>query len=240
MIEDRAWISKIINISHDTPEVKTFTLEIPQDVTFKFLPGQHIDISFHDISKEQSKDEWKGFSISSSPMEDKFINITVLNRGPFSQKMHELQTGTFLRVKGPHGNFIFDEDVEENPVFIAGGAGIAPIMSMIRYIIDTKLSYQATLIYSARNIKNILFYQELKKIQSENDNIKCVFTLTQSGETDWKGSTDRINEEMVVANIKNFPDNIYYICGPYEMMLMISYILQKRGVKNSRIKTELW
>lgn len=69
---------------------------------------------------------------------------------------------------------------------------------------------------------------------------KCVFTLTQSDEPEQKGSIDRINEEMVIANINNIGENIYYICGPYEMMLMISYILQKRGVKNSKIKTELW
>lgn len=171
MIEDRTWILKIINISQDTPEVRTFTLEIPQNIHFKFLPRQHVDVSFHDFSKGQPKDEWKGFSISSSPMKQEHIDITVLNRGPFSQRMHELQTGTFLRVKGPNSNFIFDEHVEENPVFIAGGAGIASIMSMIRYIIDKKLSYQATLIYSARDMQNILFYQELKKIQSENGNI---------------------------------------------------------------------
>ncbi len=72
-----------------------------------------------------------------------------------------MQTGTLLKVKGPNGNFIFDEEVKDNPVFIAGGTGIAPIMSMIRYIIDKELSYQVTLIYSAKNIKNILFYQEL-------------------------------------------------------------------------------
>lgn len=240
MTEEKTWLSKIINIFDNTPDVKTFTIEIPHNIHFKFLPGQHVDVSFHDFSKGQPKDEWKGFSISSSPMKDKYIDITVLNRGPFSQSMHELQPGEFLKVRGPNGNFIFDEHIEQNPVFIAGGAGIAPIMSMIRYIIDKKLSYQATLIYSARNMQNILFYQELKKIQSENDNIKCIFTLTQSDEPEWIGFTDRINEEMLVAHIKNFLDNIYYICGPYEMMLMVSYILQKRGVKSSKIKTELW
>lgn len=109
MIEDRVWISKIINIFHETPEVKTFTLEVPQGITFKSLPGQHIDVSFHDISEEQSKDEWKGFSVSPSPMEEKQIDITVLNRGSFSQRMHALQTGTLLKVKGPYGNFTFDE-----------------------------------------------------------------------------------------------------------------------------------
>ncbi len=240
MVEDGAWIFKIINISQNTPEIKTFTLEAPQGIIFKFLPGQHIDVSFHDNADSQFNGEWKGFSVSSSPMEEKHIDITVLNRGPFSQRMHELEMGAFLRVRGPNGNFTFSDDVRNNPVFIAGGAGIAPIMSMIRYVIDKKLSYQVTLIYSAGSIKDMLFYQELKKIQLENDNIKCIFTLTQSDETDWKGSTDRINEEMVVSNIENFTDSIFYICGPYEMMLMVSYILQKRGVKKSQIKTELW
>ena len=73
MIEDRAWISKITNISYDKPEVKTFTLEITQGITFNFLPGQHVDISFHNISKEQSKDEWKGFSASSSPLQKRGV-----------------------------------------------------------------------------------------------------------------------------------------------------------------------
>lgn len=154
--------------------------------------------------------------------------------------MHELQTGEFLRVKGPYGNFVFDESAKENPVFIAGGVGIVPIMSMIRYIIDKRLSYQITLIYSCKTIKNILFYENLKKIESENDNIKCIFTLTQPDESKWNGYTDRINEEMITANIKNILDNAYYICGPQEMMLMVSYILQKLGVKSSKIKTELW
>ncbi len=240
MIKGKIWIFKIINISHATPEVKTLTLETPQNINFKFLPGQYVEVSFHDNSKDQQEDEWKGFSISSSPIEEKYIDITVLNRGPFSQKMHDLQTGSFLRVKGPYGNFVFDGTLKKNPVFIAGGVGIAPIMSMMRYIVDKKLSYQTSLIYSSKSIKDILFYEDLKKIESEHGNIKCIYTLTQPDEPGREGLTDRINETMIIDNIKNIPDNVYYVCGPYEMMLMVSYILQKLGVMNSNIKTDLW
>lgn len=240
MVDDKTCVFKIINISQETPEVKTFTLEIPQSINFKFLPGQYVEVSFHDNSKEQRKDEWKGFSISSSPIEEKYLDITVLNSGPFSQKMHDLQTGSFLRVKGPYGNFVFDGTLKKNPVFIAGGVGITPIMSMMRYIVDKNISYLTSLIYSSKSIKDILFYEDLKKMETEHGNVKCIYVLTQPDESKWSGHTGRINEEMIVGNIENILNNIYYICGPYEMMLMVSYILQKLGVRNSKIKTDLW
>jgi len=240
MVDDKACIFKIINISQETPEVKTFTLEIPRSINFKFLPGQYVEVSFYDNPNGRPIDEWKGYSISSSPVEEKYLDITVLNRGPFSRKMHDLQTGSFLRVKGPYGNFVFDGSLKENPVFIAGGVGIAPIMSMMRYIVDKKLSYLTSLIYSSKSIKDILFYEDLKKIESEHGYVKCTYVLTQPDESKWSGRTGRINEEMIVENIENNLNNIYYVCGPYEMMLMVSYILQKLGIKNSNIKTDLW
>lgn len=241
---------KISNLIQQTAKVKVMQLTHLQGGDINFLPGQYVDIAFANDKGEAIEDEYNSFSISSSPLTKGFIEIVVLDLGDFRHRLYSSKIGTILNIKGPYGRFIYNEIRGVAPVFIAGGSGIAPIMSMIRYIAKKYPQMGLALIYSCKTEDDIIFLKELKELAGHNKNFCCLLTLTRSS-TDSRPSaasplanfvieTGRIDESMIVRNIKDVASHSYYICGPYEMMIMISYILQKLGVAGRQINSELW
>lgn len=261
---------KIFNVIQQTQKVKVIQLQHLHGEEIVFLPGQYVDINFaNDI--EQSVDKYKSFSISSPPFERNILEIVVLDFGSFRHRVYNASIGTVLNVNGPYGRFIYSHDSNYLPVFLAGGSGIAPIMSMLRYIGKKYPEDIFILFYTCKTKKDIIFFKELKDIIRFNKAFQCHFVVTRdvkdgcysdadpqllktedlqdnslnynmdlAGENRIQWETGRIDEFMIARNIKDIYSKVYYICGPYEMMIMVNFILQKLGVDGSNIKSELW
>ncbi|MGR3317895.1 MAG: FAD-dependent oxidoreductase [Candidatus Anammoxibacter sp.] len=255
---------KISNVFQQTLNVKVLQLELLHGEDVSFLPGQHIDVSFTD-DKEILSGIYNNFSISSSTVDKKSLEIVVPDLGGFRNKLYNASPGTILNVNGPYGEFIYIHNPEYLPVFIAGGSGIAPIMSMIRHVNTKYPDTPFTLFYTCKTENDIIFFNELNDIKRANMMFEFYLFTTRSGsnepelENDYNnhlpvdkiGSYELaesnihrikgyINESAIINNIKGISSRIYYICGPYEMTVMVTFILQKLRVSHSKIKSELW
>ena len=124
-------------------------------------------------------------------------------------------------------------------VLIAGGIGITPLMSMIRYVHEAKLDVSVTLLYSARVPSELAFYDELREIETANSNIRCRFTVTQPQDEPWDGRVGRIDLEMMREHITD-KNSLFYICGPSELPVDIKQSLRDLGVDDSRVHAEEW
>lgn len=241
---------KISDVIQQTVNVKALRLTHLQGDDIDFLPGQYVDIAFANDKDMSVEGEYNSFSISSSPLTKGFIEIIVLDLGDFRHRLYNSKNGTILNIKWPYGRFIYNEITGLTPVFIAGGSGIAPIMSMIRYISQKYPKNGFTLIYSCKTENDIIFFKELKELAGFNKRFYCLLTLTHPStgqklclafpHVNFVVETGRIDESMIIRNIKDVASHSYYICGPYEMMIMINYILQKLGVPGGQINSELW
>jgi len=249
-------VSKIIQETHD---VKIFQLEratglataphgLPQkddsgsSIPFEFYPGQFLVLSFEifDPAKGRMRRKNRAFSISSSPTEKSYVEITVKKTGLVSTYMHEsIKEGDLLLIKNRSGEFYFREGLADEVVLIAGGTGIAPLMSMIRYITERKLPVKMTLLFSNKTPADIVFYKELRDMESHNPLLRCVFTITRPEGYSWQGPTGRISQELIERCVPN-RQALFYICGPTPMIQSCVLLLKAVGVDPSRIRLEKW
>ena len=209
---------------------------------FEFYPGQFLVLSFEffDTAKGRLRRKNRAFSISSSPTEKSHLEITVKKTGLVSTYMHEsIKEGDLLSIKNRSGEFNFREGLADDLVLIAGGTGIAPLMSMIRYIPARKLPVKMTLLYSNKTPADIVFYKELQDLESRNPLLRCVFTITRPEGCSWQGPTGRISQELIEKNISN-RQALFYICGPTPMIQSCVLLLKAVGVDPSRIRLEKW
>ena len=184
---------KIIKIIDETPNVKTFRVEIPKDTEIDFFPGQFFMVRFEDNPKLQ-----RAYSIASSPEQKSYMDITLDLVGEFTKILWKTKVNDYLIFKGPYGKFYFNETMKNDLVLICGGLGITPMMSLIRYCDDKKLQNKINLLYSIKTPKDIVYNEEIKKIKEQNDNFSYLTTITRpKPEHNWTGKTGRIDLELL-------------------------------------------
>ncbi len=231
-------ILKIKEISDETPTVKSFKLELPINSNVDFYPGQFFMVSFVDDPEIKTA---RAYSIASSPMQKDYLEIALNKVAAFTVKMFQLKVGDLLKFKGPYGKFYFNEEMKNNLVLIAGGTGITPLIGIMRYCTDKKLSNKIKFIYSVRIPDEIIYKNELEKIKNLNKNFDYAVTITRSEENhNWNGRKGRIDLELLKNNIEDVENSIYYLCGPKEFVENIVSMLQSIGVKKEQIKTDVW
>lgn len=227
---------KIIKITDETPNVKTFRVEIPKEKEITFLPGQFFMVRFPDNHKLQ-----RAYSIASTPLQKDYMDITVELVGEFTHKLWEAKVNDFLIFKGPFGKAHFAEDIKNDLILISGGCGISASMGIIRYFTAKKLNNKIKLIYSARTPLDIIYKNEFDRLKEENPNFSYILTMTRSKpEHNWQGCTGRIGLNLLKQNVDNVENSYYFLCGPVEFVKGTISILESLGAKKEQIKTDVW
>jgi glycine betaine catabolism B len=225
---------KIIEIIDETPDVKTFRVEVPEKIGF--FPGQFFMVSF-----EGNPNLKRAYSIASSPEQNNHLDITMNLVGEFTKKLWQCKINDSLIFKGPFGKFYFTEEMKNNLILIGGGLGITPLMSVMRYCNDKKLQNKINLLYSVRTPSDIIYNEEIERIKNENSNLRCTITVTRpKPEHNWHGQTGRVNEELLKQNIADIKNSLYFICGPLEFVKGAIELLEKLGAAKEQIKTDVW
>ena len=229
---------RIAKIVQATPDTKVFHLVPVEPFDFQFKPGQFLNLY---LNKEGEPPNARPYSICSSPLNKDYIELTIKIRQNFTQKVNQLKEGDTVRIAGPFGIFVFDEDKMKHIVIMAGGCGIAPYISMIRYVNEKNLGNKLTVFYSARTHADFAHYEELDRIRKENRNIGIVFTCTREPEgSPWKGERGRINEDMLRRHLDSPDGKHYFLCGPAEMVESGVQMLKNIGAKKESIVAERW
>ncbi len=233
----------VSRITVETPDTKTFCLDLGPHKPFSFISGQFI-IATAEIwnpRKNRMGPVHRAFSIASSPLEKDHLEITAKKYpgGRMTPWLHDsVEVGQVLNVKGPDGNFVFKEEETDEIVLIAGGIGIAPYRSIIRYIFSKKLQVQIRLIYSARTPHDFAYKSEFDLLITQHPNFECLYTVTREHEG-WSGRVGRVDEPLIQQYLSN-PRALYYLCGPDPMILKLTGILQKLGIGIETIRSERW
>jgi NAD(P)H-flavin reductase len=225
---------KIIEIIDETPNVKTFRVETPQQINF--LPGQFFMVRFPDNPKLQ-----RAYSIASLPEQKDHMDITVELVGEFTHLLFESKVNDYLIFQGPYGKAHFTEDTKNDLILISGGCGISASMSIVRYFTTKKLQNKINLIYSARTPMDIIYKNEFDKLKESNKNFSYTITMTRSKpEHNWQGCTGRIDTNLLKQNINNIKNSLYFLCGPGEFVKSTIALLESLGAKKEQIKTDVW
>jgi ferredoxin-NADP reductase len=155
----------------------------------------------------------RSFSISSSPLQVKLIEITVKKnpKGCVSHFLNErAAVGLTVEARGPFGRFHFDETIHKRIVLLAGGSGITPMMSMLRYIDDLALDTEVTLFYSVRTREDIIFGSELETLEERLAKLQRVVVLTRPDDG-WGGEKGRLSRELILKHLGDFSDRTFFL-----------------------------
>lgn len=198
----------------------------------KFKPGQFVKIT---SLKKQEDPKSRFYSIASSPNSNN-LEFIVQVVGRFTNHLASLNEGDGLEIEGPYGHFSFSG--EKKGIFIAGGVGVAPLLSILRYIDEEKIEGNYTLFLSNRT-PEFPFKEELDRL-SKNPSINLVLTITRETPANWKGELGRINKEMILKYLPNLEEHTAFMCGPTKMILSMKSLLIELGMDGKNIKFESW
>ncbi len=221
-------ILKVIEKRVETENV--FSLIFQKPDKYYFYAGQYIDLQ---LPVEDKISNSKTFSFSSSPTENYLMLTAKTGITPYKKYMENIELGQSFDTTHPIGTFTLDESQEA--VFIAGGVGIAPFRSIIKYVLDQKLKTKITLIYSNSD-ENFPFKKELdlwqKQSASWRTNLTIHYIVTSK--------VGRLDKEML---LKLYPkpytlNPIYYLAGPPNLVYGMQEILMDLGVDNTNIRLE--
>lgn len=214
-----------------TSDVRSIRFERPEG--FDFIAGQYMFIKL----KSEGKELEKHFTISSSPTEPEYLEMTKKLTGhEFSNALAALEDGDRVFINAPFGDFSFQGEYDTIGL-LTGGIGVTPLRSMIRYCADNMLRTDVILLYSNRSEDDIAFKDEFDELQKINKNFKVVYTVTRPGEQ-WKGRTGRIDKEMIQQEIPDYRERVFYVSGPQNMVDAMTSLLRELNVPGSQIKRE--
>ena len=135
------------------------------------------------------------------------------------------------------GDFVLPEDKNKKLVFIAGGIGITPFRSVIKYLVDRKEKRPIILLYSNKSQGDVVYRELFDQAQSELQ-IKTKYIFTNKNEAVPEGALNVIDAETIKKEIPDYFERVFYISGPQAMVTSFKDILLKMGIKRIHIKTD--
>ena len=231
IITARTRVEAIERLTHDIRLLR-LTLVEPEQLTFK--PGQYVDIGI-----PGSNGHHRSFSMANTPTtaNELVFMIRLFPDGRFSGLLEgALSAGDELEVTGPYGVFTLRASSPRRLLFIGGGAGMAPILSLLRSMAESGSERRAIYYYGARRPEDLFCLEELEQLAQELPSFEFVPALSEAGDADdgWDGETGLITD-VVARREEDFSEVDAYLCGPPPMVDAAIALLEGKGVPEARI-----
>lgn len=231
----------IERIDQLTPGIIGLTLRYGPGETkiLGFHPGQYAAISF---TRRGHISHARCFSIASSPTNLETIQFGIRVGGHFTSALSKAKPGDTVYVRGPYGGFVFDPAFHEEAIFAAGGIGITPFMSMLRYLHATQYPHTLHLLYGIQSQDDIPFFDELSAIDKDMPNLHITYAVSHGAVDKLVGLhavQGRVDGALLHEALENRPaEKTVFICGPPPFMNSLTEAAKIRGVPSSSIITE--
>ncbi|WP_328945902.1 FAD-binding oxidoreductase [Streptomyces sp. NBC_00250] len=226
---------RVERVVDETPSTRTFRLRRPNGADLPpFLAGQYVGV-FADGTN-------RPYAISSSPADLGHYDLTVrrVPGGRISNHLLDtLAAGHTVTTTGPQGTFHHNPLFHgEDVVFLAGGSGVAPAMSMIREIVDRGLDRRFHLLYGSRSLDDVLFRPEIDALAAAHPGIR-VHHVLQHPDPRWSGPTGLLTAELVTELAGPLDGRMVYVCGPQALYpYALGQLTERLGHPRRRIRFE--
>lgn len=235
---------RVQNITQETLSTVSVSFQVPKELQeeYRFISGQYVNLKVTLGGQEIRR----AYSICSSPNSNELrIAIKAVPNGVFSNFANEeLQENDIIEVGVPEGKFTFEpnEDSQCNYAAFAAGSGITPIMSIIKSVLESEPKSTFVLVYGNKTSEETIFQQQFHDLQNQYVGRLFVhYVYSQSNKGDFFGRIDKavINNVLFVNHNEKTFDK-FYLCGPEDMINLVSFVLKEHNVKENDIKFELF
>lgn len=207
---------------------------------FRFKPGQALDVILPLAGAAGVEALRHTFSIVTAPQESDIVVATRMRDSEFKRALAGLPPGSPLTLEGPFGSMTLHSDRARAAVFIAGGIGITPFMSMLRQAAQERAARSFVLVYSNRSPEDTAFFAELRELERVLPSFRLVATMTDMGSAPhaWGGPTGMIDASLLrkVGGALQAP--VHYVAGPPAMVEAMREALTNIGVADDDIRSE--
>ncbi len=218
----------------------TIAFHFARPAEFKFEAGQSVNVSLIDPPETDHKGNSRSFSLVSAPYETELVIATRMRDTAFKRSLKAMPAGGRIRLRGPAGNFTLDRADARPAVFLAGGIGITPFVSMSRQAAHDRLGRDLWLFYSNRRPEDAAFLDELVALPRRNPRYRFVGTMVEMAKSSrpWSGETGFLDRTMLERHLKDLAAFVYYVAGPPGLVEAMRNMLADAGVKDDAIRTD--
>ena len=222
-------VAEVVANTPVTRDMRHLVLRLVDTEDFKFFPGQYVDIAV------PGTNEVRSFSMANTSAREsgllEFV-IKIYPDGLFSHFLDtKVQVGDRLNLTGPFGVFTLRDAPDTDLVFVGGGAGMAPILCLLRSMAERGINRKAVYYYGARRRGDLCFEDELRALEQQLPDFRYVPALS---EDEWEGETGLITD--VVSRLAgNLPKAHAYVCGPPPMVEAAVPLLTRLGVPEKHV-----
>ncbi|WP_181771546.1 NADH:ubiquinone reductase (Na(+)-transporting) subunit F [Amycolatopsis pittospori] len=216
------------NVTHD---LRHLVVRLVEPADLKFFPGQYLDF------KIPGTDETRSFSMANTSARDGLLEfvVKIYPGGLFSEFLDsKVEAGDRLEVTGPFGVFTLRDAPGAEVVFVGGGAGMAPILALLRTMAERGIDRKAAFYYGARRRQDLCFEEELTALAGKLKNFRYIPALSESGDEDWDGETGFVTDVLKRAG-HDLAGADAYVCGPPPMVEAALELLPSLGVADKRV-----
>ena len=235
----------IKEIKRETPNAVSILFNVPEELkeNYQFIAGQYVTLKLTLDGNEIRR----AYSICSSPKSGELrIAVKAVKEGFFSKFANEsLAVGGLLEVGTPEGKFTFEPkfDKQKNYAAFVAGSGITPVMSILKSVLEEEPNSTFVLVYGNKNTEETIFHQQLHELQSKYVGRLFVHYVYSKINVDGElfGRIDKSNVNFVLKNKHSQKEfSKYYLCGPEEMINLVSDTLKENNIVEKDIKFELF
>lgn len=224
----RTRVGSITALTHDISLVR---LELDGDEGLRFHPGQYVDITVPGTTEHRS------FSMANTSVAQGYLEFIIKRYpgGKFSGLLeNSLRPGDPLEVTGPYGTFTLRVGSDRRIVFVGGGAGMSPILALLRQMADSGNERETAYYYGARTEADLFYADELAALAERLPNFRFVPCLSDSWPDDWAGARGLVTE-VLEDRETGLGDCDVYLCGPPPMIDAALPLLSALGVPDDQV-----
>lgn len=235
---DRDEILVCCHVRQETHDVKSFLFRTRTPTLFRYRPGQFITLELTIDGQSINR----CYTLSSPPTRSDTLSITVkrVPGGMVSNWLHDnLKPGAEIRVLGPAGDFTCTNHPAPKYLFLSGGSGITPLMSMARTFYDLGDDKDIVFVHSARTPRDIIFRRELAMMANGTAHFRTAFVCETVGEErDWGAPTGYLSAQILSSAAPDFKEREIFCCGPEAYMAAVRDLLKGAGYDMGRYHEE--
>lgn len=223
---------------------ETLAIQIERPEGLDFLAGQYVDLTLRNAQIRDPQGPARSLSIASAPGAELLEFVMRMRNSAFKRTLAEVPIGTELLVEGPFDDLRLRRALERGRelVFLAGGMGIAPFMSVLREAAEAGRSLPATLFYSNRRPEDAAYLAELQRLEQEIDGFRLVATMTRMNESarSWSGAVERLSAGLLGRFLPSVVGPAYYLAGAPFFISQLRAALLGAGVPDLDIGIEMY
>ncbi len=231
----KQWETVAYRIDDVTPTIKRVFLRLPEGEEINFKPGQYVQIL---APEYQGNDEevYRAYSIASSPSKKDEIELLIgyIPEGIATTYVHQhLKEGDTLNIIGPFGHFFY-QDTDKPMIFVGSGTGIAPNLSILRYMQENDIQRPGIFLSAGRKIEDLPMKEEIDAIAADLPNIKMIWSVTGADPGTWDGPTEWVTDGLKKL-VDYAKDSEAYLCGSPVTIEQIVDVLTEKGMTEDEI-----